>query len=141
VKPVLAAVAKRDTAVGAAEVAKFWHESLGYAFQTGDTSPLKSVAGPGCEACQNYAEAIDGEVRKGNRYDSDPDRILRTETVSFHTTAATIRVVIITGQVRLFNPRTRKTQLGSKPTRVIDLVHLSWSGTRWLANHVFLDKK
>jgi hypothetical protein len=138
---VLPSTAKTDTAAGAEAVARFWHEAFGYAFQTGDTAPLKSVAGPGCEACENYAEAIDGAVRKGDKYRSDPDRILRTETITFHSASAIIRVVVMTGQVRLYDAGTGKTQLGSKPTRLVDLVHLSWSRTRWLTRHVYLDKK
>jgi hypothetical protein len=141
VKPVLAPAAEADTAGGAKAVARFWHEALGYAFQTGNTAPLKSVAGPGCEACQNYSAGVDAEVKKGLEYRSEPLRILGVGLSKFQRTSAVVRVVLVAGQVRLYDPKSRTTKLGSKPHRGIDRVYLSWLDGRWQTRHVYLDTK
>ena len=140
-KPVLPAAAQEDTEAGASAVARFWHEALGYAFQTGDTSPLKSVAGAGCEACQNYSSGIDAEVAKGMKYRSDPSPVVGVQMIKFAATNATVRIAVSAGQVRVYNPRTRTTQLGSKASHVVDDVYLSWEATRWTVRHVYLDRK
>lgn len=141
VRPVLSSTAKTDTATGAEAVARFWHEALGYAFQTGDTAPLKSVAGPGCEACENYAAGVDAEVKKGLKYRSEPLRILDIGLSKFQRSSAVVRVEVVAGQVRLYDPKSRTTKLGSKPHEGTDRVYLSWSSGRWLARHVYLDSK
>lgn len=49
--PVLPEVAKTETKAGLEAFARYWYETLSYAYETGDTKPLESASGPACGSC------------------------------------------------------------------------------------------
>ncbi|MDQ7903311.1 DUF6318 family protein [Phytohabitans sp. ZYX-F-186] len=56
--PLPAAAGAHDRDGGVAYV-RYWFTLLNHAQQTGDTSPVKAAAGPGCRECDVVVEAID----------------------------------------------------------------------------------
>jgi hypothetical protein len=56
--PVLPEVAKTETKEGLEAFARYWFQLLSYGYETGDTSALNFITGPGCEFCQNVTRAI-----------------------------------------------------------------------------------
>ncbi len=66
-KPTLPAANRQDTAAGARATAVYWLRTLGYAFDSGDTKPMRAISFPNCQACANYGDAIDDVIRMGGK--------------------------------------------------------------------------
>lgn len=57
--PVLPEVAKTETKEGAEAFAKYWFSILSYAYETGDTIALSTLAKPECVFCQGLVDDIE----------------------------------------------------------------------------------
>lgn len=55
--PVMPAEARADSPAGAESFARYWLTALNYAYQSGDTTPLRSLGN--CAGCKAIADAID----------------------------------------------------------------------------------
>jgi hypothetical protein len=56
--PVLPEVAKTETKEGAEAFTKYWFSVLSYAYETGDTEPLKALSAPDCIFCKGLVDNI-----------------------------------------------------------------------------------
>ena len=58
--PVLPEVAKTETKEGLEAFARYWYETLTYAYETGEMQPLESISGPACLTCARVKEVVEG---------------------------------------------------------------------------------
>lgn len=63
--PVLPEIAKSETKEGLEAFARYWFQLLSYGYETGDTSALNPITGPGCELCLNVTKAIGSNYEGG----------------------------------------------------------------------------
>ena len=63
--PVLPEAAKSETKEGLEAFARYWFQLLSYGYETGDTSALNAVTGPGCEFCLNVTQAVSSSYDGG----------------------------------------------------------------------------
>lgn len=56
--PVLPEVAKTETKAGLEAFVAHWYATLSYAYETGDTQPLKEISGPKCAFCTGLTESV-----------------------------------------------------------------------------------
>jgi hypothetical protein len=137
-KPTLPAVAKQDTAAGAAAAAAYWIHTFSYAFETGDVRPMTAASTSRCIACANYSAGIRAELRQGWKYESSSVKVQNQRTRNFRMRDATIRFDLITAHVRMYSPKRHKTQLGSSPERKIVDGSVVWSSDQWRADSIDL---
>ncbi|MET4145617.1 DUF6318 family protein [Arthrobacter sp. UYCo732] len=58
--PVLPDVAKTETKEGLEAFARYWYDTLTYAYETGDMKPLEGVSGPACPSCARVRDVVEG---------------------------------------------------------------------------------
>lgn len=63
--------AQNEGVAGAAQFAGFWVDTLNSATETGETEELRSLAAPGCTACEDFAKRLDTIYGAGGRVVSD----------------------------------------------------------------------
>ncbi|WP_427018303.1 DUF6318 family protein [Pseudarthrobacter sp. P1] len=63
--PVKAALADEFSKAGIEEFSKYWYETLSYAYETGDMSPMEAITDPGCSTCANVKEVVTGWHSEG----------------------------------------------------------------------------
>lgn len=63
--PVLPEAAKAETKEGLEAFAQYWYSTLSYAYETGDTSLVKSASGPECVFCRGLATGVESAWRDG----------------------------------------------------------------------------
>jgi hypothetical protein len=78
--PTLPAAARADTPAGAESFARFWLQSLDYAYKTGNTQPLRALGN--CTACAALATGIEnfykgGGESEGGDFKTDSSHIVR----------------------------------------------------------------
>ncbi len=56
---------------GAEQFAGYWVETLNQATDSGDTETLRTLASPGCDACEDFAQQLDTIYEDGGRVESD----------------------------------------------------------------------
>ena len=56
--PIKPALADKNTKEGLEAFTKYWYQTLSYAYETGDTSPVRSISGPSCRFCNGLAEGL-----------------------------------------------------------------------------------
>jgi hypothetical protein len=71
--PSAIAIAREHSQRGAAEYVRYWFQTLNYATQTGDISPLRQASEPTCKACDAAITAVrdsygDGGYMQGGTY-------------------------------------------------------------------------
>lgn len=80
--PVLPSKAKEFSKEGLIAFTEYWYQTLGYAFETGDPSPMMTISDPGCLTCEAIGKMViaghsDGKWIMGGRM------VIGTPTTSF----------------------------------------------------------
>ncbi|WP_281281556.1 DUF6318 family protein [Sinomonas susongensis] len=56
--PVLPEAAKQNTREGFEAFTQYWFDAITYAFETGDTTLLRSLSSEGCKMCDSYLTSV-----------------------------------------------------------------------------------
>jgi len=65
--PELPEAATTGDAAGAEAFVKHWVDALNYAYQTGDTEPLRAISESGCQTCSDLSDEIEERRCSGKR--------------------------------------------------------------------------
>jgi Family of unknown function (DUF6318) len=79
--PPLPAAARADTPVGAESFARYYMDVLDYAYQTGNTAPVRAAAH--CKGCDAVADGIDAWYRQGGHYEGGAFTILAITALKY----------------------------------------------------------
>lgn len=79
--PPLPSTAQADSPAGAESFARYYMALLDYAYQTGNTSPVRGVAR--CKGCDAVADGIDSWYRQGGHYEGGHFTVKQTSTIRY----------------------------------------------------------
>lgn len=118
--PVLPDVAKTPTEAGMEAFTRYWFAVLDYAYQTGNTGPLKAISRPDCSFCAGLVEAIesawaDGRWVSGGRIQTPAVTAASAESGHWHATVQVIQAPLNVHKPdgELFQEPTKATNVGS----------------------------
>jgi hypothetical protein len=127
--PTLPALATQDSPAGAESFARFWLTALDYAYQTGNTKPLRSLGN--CRGCIALADSVDMVYNKGGHIDGGRIRVTAGKTVQLMPgKAALVRVDYSQADGVTIFPDGRQERV-SGSTRLAFLFTLSRSVSSW----------
>lgn len=103
---------KPATEIPASSVARAWADAYGEAMTTGDTRRMRSISGPSCAQCHDFADDLDGLYAAGGGVEmrSTPYKVLEVEFVR----AAGPTAVILEMRIRV-SAGTRHPGGGAEP--------------------------
>ncbi len=136
-KPTLPAANRQDTTAGARATAVYWLKTLGYAFDSGDTKPMRAISFPDCQACANYGDAIDDVIRMGGKITTlHKFRPLTSTVIHASRSTASVAVSYLTGQSRVHYPH-KKDQTSDRSVKLRSKMVLTWTSHGWKVNDLY----
>ena len=92
--PTLPAAAKRNDETGAANFVAYWVKVANYASASGDTSVLREISSPQCDACNDYADLYERTHTSGGFIRGGADK-LQDVSVERGSTETFVRAHVI----------------------------------------------
>ncbi len=136
-RPAEPAGLQRDTIAGAVATAKYWLQTLSYAFASGDTKPMWSISRSTCGVCGNYGKPIDAIGKDGGSITGIiPFKPRSAKIVSFSKSEATVLIKYMTGQNRIRTSSHAKSIIGAPPAADHGIVQMTWTSQRWIVNEL-----
>jgi Family of unknown function (DUF6318) len=86
--PTLPTTAQADSPAGAESFARYWLTALDYAYQTGNTTPFRSLGV--CPSCAALANGIDRFYSSGGRIEGGAYKHVQAKTQQFSADTATV---------------------------------------------------
>jgi hypothetical protein len=108
--PVLPATARADSPAGAESFARYYMGLLDYAYQTGNTTPLRAAAR--CQGCDALAAGIDKSYAAGNRIQGGRIAVNNARTSKYATKAsASVQVTYSSAARKVVAPTGKVTEV------------------------------
>jgi hypothetical protein len=136
--PVLPEVAKTETKEGLEAFARYWYETLTYAYETGDMNPLESISGPACPTCARVKEVVQGWHSDGRWLAGGRMVVEGAQTKFLEVAPSEYQVLIQVRQEPLSYFRADKSLDETTPSRpaIGDIMVAGYENGRWTAKTV-----
>ncbi|WP_255770864.1 DUF6318 family protein [Pseudarthrobacter sulfonivorans] len=136
--PVLPEVAKTETKEGLEAFARYWYETLSYAYETGDTKPLESASGPSCGSCAKVKTEVTEWHSDGRWMAGGKMHVEGVHSDFIETGPATYQAVVQVYQETTDYYLSNATLKGSVPRQpaIGDIVIAGFDASGWRANTV-----
>ncbi|MBP1137454.1 hypothetical protein JOE31_003686 [Arthrobacter sp. PvP023] len=136
--PVLPEAAKAETKEGLEAFAKYWYQTLSYAYETGDVTPLQAVSTTTCTSCLRVKEVVEAWHSEGRWLAGGKMVVQGVQSKFVETAPGEYQVLIQVFQEPLSYYRSDKTldeKTEQKPAAG-DIMLASYEGGAWRAKTV-----
>jgi hypothetical protein len=132
--PVLDAIAKEHSALGAHEFAVYYIKALDWGTATADPYLLKQISAPTCKSCKISIDAMTNLESEGGQVEGGRYKIESVETLESPGTVDAdyaIKFVLTQDPIVVVHPTATNT-VTTKREAFISYVYVSWIRGRWL---------
>ncbi|GAA4436878.1 hypothetical protein GCM10023170_005530 [Phytohabitans houttuyneae] len=130
--PALPAAAGAHSREGGAAFVRYWFSLVNHAQGTGDTEPLRAVAGPGCRECEQVVKLIDTAYGDGGSMRGGVYVVRNVATNGLFTLDAPIYEATLDRSPRATLDRTGVERESLAGLTVANcMVSLDWTSDRW----------
>ncbi|MGA7203702.1 MAG: DUF6318 family protein [Specibacter sp.] len=134
--PVLPAKAKEFSKTGLEEFARYWYSTLGYAYETGDMTPMMAITDPGCTTCSGVGDMVKPWYGAGG-WIVGGQMTVYSSTSTFHKTPdGTYQAILMIQQKQVTSYKADKSLDAALPATVAraDIVVATYSDGHWVAH-------
>ncbi|WP_427018125.1 DUF6318 family protein [Pseudarthrobacter sp. P1] len=133
--PVKAALADEFSKAGIEEFSKYWYETLSYAYETGDMSPMEAITDPGCSTCANVKEVVTGWHSEGRWLVGGKMTVIDSQSKFLRTPGGTYQSLAFVSQEPLtyYNGDGTLNEATSPRPPVADIFVASFKDGTWTA--------
>lgn len=136
--PVLPDKAKEFSKEGLIAFAEYWYSTLGYAYETGNVTPLQVISDPTCSSCQRV-EASVGQQYGAGGWLVGGHMVVHQASSTFNEMADGTYQAVLTIQQKKVTAYAMDGTVDSESDQTIarpDIVMASFSDGRWIALRV-----
>jgi Family of unknown function (DUF6318) len=133
--PVLPAKAKEFSKAGLEEFARYWYSTLGYVFETGDSTPMMAVTDAACMTCANTNGPV-SEWYKAGGWITGGKMTIYSSTSSFEDASdSTYQAILMIQQspVSYYKPNGSLDESLPPTDARADIVVARYVGGHWVA--------
>jgi hypothetical protein len=131
--PVKPALADKNSKEGLEAFAKYWFETLSYAYETGDTRLMASASRPSCRFCNGLRDNVES-AWQGNKWIVGGK--IQTPSVrgNFRRAGATQQatVQVIQQEISIYRAAGVLSQAATKASNAASLVNASFESSGWV---------
>ncbi|GAB3085287.1 DUF6318 family protein [Pedococcus soli] len=122
--------AKKPSREGAEAFARFYFESVGDSYVSGNTDLIAVLADDSCEGCKGFVRAITDRTAKGQRTDKSSIEVRLVQTTSGRATDYVVEVAGEEVPVRVLNAKGQVVET-SKPGVFTAVTSVTWRDGGW----------